>query len=502
MAMASVPETALSGVYKRTDCPAKIIDGRASLRRGERQRGRPPQRNRPRSCYVRVSFSNNRMTACAIPLSGASPSTFSGSISCQSMRSTASSAATAYHAGAEIQLRAFPAGPTPPWPPNEPVWVLASWEGTSHDDSTATTNSLTMPAGENGVVAHYAKASWPYRCADLLSLSRHEVDFGVRLVGPRDYPPVKLDVTNVSPYQVYVNAGILDSVGGAFATTGSADLFTGQSFQTPIWFFPASKGPATGILLLRIGVLVAPGGGGVWPVTFGSVCSVILRGVGECSFDDYTHVGSNANEIWADFQLPFTASACGYDHYNWNQIVLRDPYRLDLDPPQLTVPYLDPPLFPAHGKSFFSDAYLDPAPFYWNEERPRITSLDVPAHLDDHTFPGSLGFFDAPGRPSVPGAESAVTFRTRLAGVFPDGNWESLYLFEWSVDYSGIQPPAIKAAGQERTGRIFGIHILDKAEVSPEETELLRSCRNCALFSDGFESGDLSRWLLSSGFQP
>ncbi|MEA2599788.1 MAG: hypothetical protein QOF89_780 [Acidobacteriota bacterium] len=58
-----------------------------------RQGNRPP-----RSCYVRVSRSKSLTVACAFPRSGAAPSTFSGSISCQSMRSTASSAASAIQA--------------------------------------------------------------------------------------------------------------------------------------------------------------------------------------------------------------------------------------------------------------------------------------------------------------------------------------------------------------------------------------------------------------------
>jgi hypothetical protein len=236
------------------------------------------------------------------------------------------------------------------------------------------------------------------------------------------------------------------------------------------------------------------------------VIDIPLSGRGKCKFDS-TNVIVNSVEdggpyggVEAAFysgRVPVLdyATICGYNHFNWLQTVLRDPLNYVLDPPQPIVPYVDPPLYPHRGSSFFRGDYLDGRLFYWNEELPRKT--EGPAHILDHTGSDWVYFFDKPARP-LPGqgGDNRVEFRTRLVGVRPDGSYDSLFAFDWAVTFFGIDLYSRKV---ESAGSILlYIEIVDPTRVDPRERQLLVGCANCGLFSDGFESGDTSNWSLTA----
>ena len=62
-----------------------------------------------------------------------------------------------YHAGASIQVTASPAS----------GWNVGSWSGTDNDASTATTNTVTMPASSHTVAVHYVEEPPPPTCYPL-----------------------------------------------------------------------------------------------------------------------------------------------------------------------------------------------------------------------------------------------------------------------------------------------------------------------------------------------
>jgi len=152
------------------------------------------------------------------------------------------------------------------------------------------------------------------------------------------------------------------------------------------------------------------------------------------------------NQIIAAFTPQFgltvdeAAKLCGYDHFNWYQIVTNDP-----NPPTakgsdtpLTTPYVDPPLGGyKNGKPPGTDDHL---PFFWNDplsdgEKGTRQNLEYNTSPDRKT----LTFIDTPklfsGQPLQPG--KYVNFQTSLVGVFPDGTFQVLYTFTWKSNYNG-----------------------------------------------------------------
>jgi hypothetical protein len=118
------------------------------------------------------------------------------------------------------------------------------------------------------------------------------------------------------------------------------------------------------------------------------------------------------------------AGLCGYDHFDYYQVVTNDP-----NPPAsknaptvpLTVPYVDPPL----GGYAYQPAGDDNLPFYWNA-----------AELATNTTATTVSFSDAPAEPSLT-AGQFLGFTTTLVGVFPDNTWDALYAWNWISDFNG-----------------------------------------------------------------
>lgn len=333
-------------------------------------------------------------------------------------------------------------------------------------------------------------------CGDFLQPSATSVEFGVQTVGVRSATKeVQLASTAYLASKV---TGISINGDPGFSQTSDCVgywLPASEHCTIKFSFLPPSEGPRTATVTVTIVSLV------------GHSITIALSGIGQCLgiFNDSTiQWGPTADNrgMMASFSpslqvpgllLSDLAAYCGYDHFSWHQVVLQDPFNLILDPPQFIVPYLDPPLFPNRGASFFGGEYLDYRVLYWNEERPRQTLTSV--HLDDHTFGDyTVEFKDYPSRPFLVG-NAQVKFKTRLAGVLANGQWDELFAFKWTVSYSGI---TAKQAAEVVPGAIIEYSTTPVGIIEPGERQLLPDCRNCRfIFSDGFELGDTSTWSSS-----
>lgn len=162
--------------------------------------------------------------------------------------------------------------------------------------------------------------------------------------------------------------------------------------------------------------------------------------------------------------LAQAATQCGYDHFNWYQIVTQDPH----PPGGLTAPYVDPP--PGGGPAF---GPADNLPFYWDETEPSGPGY----RLSDHTTLNVLDYFDMPRTPDIQPGEH-VDFTTSLAGIRPDGTWDILYVFRWSSNYNGGTGGVTIRRGTGvytgGTGDISGIQLdLTAADLTTQEKLML-----------------------------
>lgn len=164
------------------------------------------------------------------------------------------------------------------------------------------------------------------------------------------------------------------------------------------------------------------------------------------------------------------ATACGYDHFNWYQLVVHDP-----DPaPGLSVPYFDPQLGGRH----------DFVPFYWDE----------PGDLQAHTGTNDLSFFDQPSDLLLkPGDD--MEFMTALAGVRADGTWDTLYVFSWSSNYNGASGQVRMGGGQRGgTGGVFNLQLDLTADQLTTSEKLLMAESGSTNVAQGNHAQGTVRW--------
>ncbi|BAZ28609.1 hypothetical protein NIES4074_10430 [Cylindrospermum sp. NIES-4074] len=199
--------------------------------------------------------------------------------------------------------------------------------------------------------------------------------------------------------------------------------------------------------------------------------------------DKAVSVSITGATISATFQPKFNlgisdaAKLCGYDHFNWYQVIVNDP-----NPPGgLTVPYVDPPI--GGGPAF--GGYADNLPFYWDEQGSTGTSY----HLQDNLTANTLSYQDTPSEPSL-GSGEFLGFNTFLAGVLPDNSWDTLFGFRWKSDFNGTvggvsSRRTIGSPSPNGTGGIFDLQLdLNPEDVSEEVKALMKA--------DGSRNADIS----------
>jgi hypothetical protein len=158
--------------------------------------------------------------------------------------------------------------------------------------------------------------------------------------------------------------------------------------------------------------------------------------------------------------IPQAANVCGYDHFNWYQVIVNDPY-----PPQgLTVPYVDPPV--GGGPAF--GGFADNLPFYWDEQGATGTGY----HLQDNLTNSTLSYQDTPAEPNLQSGEF-LGFNTFLAGILPDNSWDALYAFSWKSNFNGTvggvsARRTVAPADPGGTGGIFDL----KLDLNPDDIAL------------------------------
>ncbi|QSJ18094.1 choice-of-anchor K domain-containing protein [Nostoc sp. UHCC 0702] len=192
---------------------------------------------------------------------------------------------------------------------------------------------------------------------------------------------------------------------------------------------------------------------------FASACEPIVDGA--------VSVSTSGPTITATFQPKFNlkisdaAKLCGYDHFNWYQVIYNDPH----PPGGLTVPYVDPPL---GGGSAFG-GFADNLPFYYDEAGPTGTGL----HLQDNLTDTTLSYFDEPAEPSLIDDEF-LGFNTFLVGILPDNTWDALFGFSWKSNYNGSTGGVSRRSkpatlDPNATGGIFDLQLDLNPEDVPEE---------------------------------
>src|SRR5262245_443344 len=207
------------------------------------------------------------------------------------------------------------------------------------------------------------------------------------------FAPVKLTAIGSAPPTVQP-AGFGDVLGGGFASIDKCFVFEGGEASTELF------------------------------AQFGSPCESIVSGQVKPAASGAVMRATFTPNFGLD--LGAAAKLCGYDHFNWYQVVTRDPFPLSAQSAPntpLTVPDVDPPL------GGYSGSPADNLPFYWNE------STDEPS-LSQHTALKTLEFSDFPAEPSLtPG--QFLQFTTALVGVLPDNSWDALFAWTWSSNFNG-----------------------------------------------------------------
>jgi hypothetical protein len=251
---------------------------------------------------------------------------------------------------------------------------------------------------------------------------------------PKNLPPVVMQTLGGAPITLEIPG---------FGTT------TGSGFSTIDQFFVLEGGTATADLLGR----------------FVPACEPIVNGATSVSISGPTITAT----FMPNFNLTISQAAalCGYDHFNWYQVVTQAPARVV--PPGLTVPFVDPPT--GGGPQF--GGFADNLPFYWDEQGSTGTGY----HLQDNlTAANKLLYEDTPAQPL--NANEFLGFTTALAGVLPDNTWDTLYVFRWKSNFNGtsggvtpfrnISPP-----DPGGTGGVFDLQLDLNPDEVPEEVRNL-----------------------------
>ncbi|TRU63715.1 MAG: PEP-CTERM sorting domain-containing protein [Microcystis aeruginosa Ma_QC_C_20070823_S13] len=249
---------------------------------------------------------------------------------------------------------------------------------------------------------------------------------------PKNLPPVVMQTLGGAPITLEIPG---------FGTT------TGSGFSTIDQFFVLEGGTATADLLGR----------------FVPACEPIVNGA--------TSVSISGPTITATFQPKFNltisqaAQLCGYDHFNWYQVIDTDP-----NPPGgLSVPYVDPPI--GGGPAF--GGFADNLPFYWDEQGATGTGY----HLQDNLTANTLHYEDTPSEPSLT-AGQFLGFNTFLVGVLPDNTWDTLYAFSWKSNFNGTvggvsSRRTIGSPDPGGTGGVFDLQLDLNPDEVPEEVRNL-----------------------------
>ena len=160
--------------------------------------------------------------------------------------------------------------------------------------------------------------------------------------------------------------------------------------------------------------------------------------------------------------LDEVAKANGYSHFNWVGTVTNDPYFDKLNPPQVAVPYLDPP----HGGGQDFSGCADDFDFYYDEILLSCNPLrDRKQHIsvDNRT----LLFQDEPGDPRLKETEF-LGFETTLVGVRRGSkSYRPLDSFGWKADIKGTSITRSSVQSTNGEGRIFDVIHRAKLEEAP-----------------------------------
>jgi len=208
------------------------------------------------------------------------------------------------------------------------------------------------------------------------------------------FAPVKLTAIGSAPITLQP-AGFGDVIGAGFASVDKFFVFEGGDASTD---------------------LVAQ---------FGSPCEAIVGG--------QVKLAASGEEMSATFTPNFglsiaaAATLCGYHHFNWYQVITRDPFASTFSAQSapntpLTVPYVDPP-----PGGYFGKPADDSLPFYWDEST---------NELSQNTTSKTLEFRDFPMEPRLTPGQS-LEFTTALVGVLPDNSWDALFTWNWSSNFNG-----------------------------------------------------------------
>jgi hypothetical protein len=132
-------------------------------------------------------------------------------------------------------------------------------------------------------------------------------------------------------------------------------------------------------------------------------------------------------------ELNQLASSLGYDHFNWTNYVVQDPYGIvDQAGQRLSTPYNDPP----KGGYLYDSA--DHFPFYWDLESCQLCKSRHHWQNEQNLKPFELVFEDVPADYRLQPGE-AIEFVTNLVGVkYYDpqnqtAKWEILHTFRWQL---------------------------------------------------------------------
>ncbi len=155
-----------------------------------------------------------------------------------------------------------------------------------------------------------------------------------------------------------------------------------------------------------------------------SPCEPIVRGGVK------TAISASSKAMTATFTPNFTLSTtdaaklCGYDHFNWLQIITTDPY----PPGSQRPPYFDPPI--GGGPAFGGCA--DDLPFYWDERLCPTNSYSLSSNVTST----ALSYSDMPSEPRLTPTQF-LAFTTSLVGVNADSTYEILYTWQWKSNNKG-----------------------------------------------------------------
>ena len=210
-----------------------------------------------------------------------------------------------------------------------------------------------------------------------------------------------------------------------------------------------------------------------------------------------TFLTENGRRMNATFKPNFNltidaaAGSCGYDHFNWYQLVTHLPPGSPIHPknaPSLDLSTITPFFDPVAGGFNYDsdDSNTDNLPFYWDD-------IDVIVGLHMNKERTKLIFYDTPGYPGLPHGES-IKFTTCLVGVMPNKSMDAVYCWNWQTTFNkttgsiGRLSNSLPSDTDSGTG---GVTIL-KTDLTAEE--LPRSVRD-RMIHDGVRNVDVQSYL-------